>query len=252
MRSPTHRPEPRQGRAAALQREQNLRYLNGLRFEGRWEYLLNMPSGRNRWSLLPTGHDHPAPRDPHGLWWCIRRCVAVLLQQTWSASPLPLQLPPNPGARELLEILDVLLPGWKMLRHIHAGSTPLRCAQAVERGGSALMKLEFDGNGEPEPRVAWAWVVGSAWPPQSAFQTPLPSPPAERPAPPGAPATARLLVVLPPGWTRPMPGHYAARIAVDALGNCSLEHVDGSRSACNWLGTVVLKRSSGSGTEPAT
>jgi hypothetical protein len=275
--------------AVSPARAPNLRYLCGLRFEGRWEYLLKTPSGRQRWTLLSTGHDHPGPRDPHGLWWCVRRCVAVLRQQTWGASHLPLQLPPDPEAREMVEILDVLLPGWKLLRHVHAGSSPMRCAQALNRGGGALLTLEFDGNDEPGPRVAWAWVVGVEMPPSMFAQdlappvrhsprrtrrraapqdreaqspapsssqtaapllTPSPSPsafPPQLPTPPQSaqaysiPPISRLLVVLPPDWTPPMPGNYAARIAVDARGNCSLEQLDGTRSACRWRGTVVLE-----------
>lgn len=216
------------------------RFICGLRFDGHWQYKRRSEAGPSSWTELPMASDPVGPADPYGVWWCVRRCAVVLEQRSWLFLQLPVHLPPLPGAQELGQILDVLLPDWDVQADAQCVHTPLCCAHAVEQGGSALLMLESPVCGGPKPGIFWAWVVGyeSGLPlpcnDDSVASAAVPSPDAQAMAPPAA------LLALPFGSTLPWSSGYATRIHVQADGSCHLQSADGPWQPCHWLGTVTL------------
>lgn len=117
----------------------------GLRFDALWKYAIRTPAGRARWARLPLGQAECVVSDPHGAWWCARRCAAVLRREAWQSVNLPPGLPLQPESGKVALALNALVPRCQVVLNDSAAQAPLRpCTDALLAGGSALLQLQSD------------------------------------------------------------------------------------------------------------
>jgi hypothetical protein len=210
-------------------------FLPGLRFDTLWRYQTLTPSGSLRWAVLPLGHLEHHDVDPHGAWWCARRCAAVLGQHPWQSIRLPQAMPPHPCASEVGRVLGYQLPGWQVQHNEYMAQDPVpSCAQALNQGGSALlqMQLQSQGPGALARRIFWTWIVGVEW--QQTFRR------AWMASDLHAPAQPRCLLAVPFGLSMPWSSGYTARVQVNEEGHCQLDAIDGQWRESLCLATVTL------------
>ncbi|MCX7507642.1 hypothetical protein OSS46_19755 [Delftia tsuruhatensis] len=214
-------------------------FMSGLRFDTQWRYAVCTPSRRTRWATLPAVPDAQCLPDPLGAWWCARRCAAVLRQRAWLQVQLPLQLTPQPGPQELAQVLALLLPGWRAQLENFPALAPLRCAQAMQRGGSAMLLLEMPGHRFRDPAVFWMWVIGMERSPQRL--RPAKNPKGLQPSPPAQPLPEALLA-MPARRSKPGASRHVTRIQMDATGRCISDDAAWPLDGCRWLACITLER----------
>lgn len=206
---------------SALHLEQ--RYLQGLRFAGTWEYPVALPSGRRRWQTLPLLEASPARTadpDPQGAWWCIRRCAAVMGQQSWRLLRTAKQCSPQPEAAQVVQALQELLPNCL----VHAPSFPselpmAHIARLLHHGGCALLQLGFMPRIGNTATVYWAWVVG--------VETCRVVAPSEDQI--ITTETLQALLVVGQRWSAPWGSGFGAKLQRGNIERCMLCSVDGQR-----------------------
>ena len=214
-------------------------FMPGLRFDTQWRYEVGTQTRKTRWATLPTVPDAQCLPDPLGAWWCARRCAAVLRQRAWLQVQLPLQLTPQPGPQELAQVLALLLPGWKAQLENFPALAPLRCAQAMQRGGSAMLLLEMPGHRFRHPALFWTWVIGME-------RSPLRLRSAKNltrlePHPPAQPLPETLLA-MPARRSRPGANRHVTRIQMDATGRCISDDAAWPLDGCRWLACITLEQ----------
>lgn len=221
----------------------------GLRFDTFWKYQTLTPSGSTHWAHLPLSTGTRDDLDPHGAWWCSRRCAAVLLRRPWQAMRMPYGLPAQPGAAEVVQALGELLPGWQVAQPAYAAQAPVKpCAQALDQGGSALLLLQSAPRGGQVQRTYWAWVVGvelqekrpRADPACRAMALPACRKPAGPPLAAGMRPYSRALLAVPFGWPMPMSAGYTARVCMQGPGRCHVDGILGQRSESRCLAAIAV------------
>lgn len=235
----------------------------GLRFDTFWKYQTLTPSGNTHWTHLPLSTGTRDDLDPHGAWWCSRRCAAVLLRRSWQATRMPYGLPVQPGAADVEQVLGALLPGWQVAQPAHAAQAPVTpCTRALHQGGCAMLLLQSTpqaGQVTQTQRTYWAWVVGVEL--QQSRQRTAPATPAagraasgEATGPPlaaGLRPHSRALLAVPFGWAKPWSAGYTARIRMHGPGQCHVDGIYGQRHECRCLSAITLAPSPGSQGDPA-
>lgn len=139
------------------------RYMEGLRFDGVWEYPVQTSTGQWRWkALLPEAASEKAARDdPQGVWWCVRQCAAVMAQQARSAAKLPRGRAPRPEAEQVAHALQALLPDCEIQTEEAFTDNSLDdLATVLEERGGVLLRLESEARACGSTSVRWAWMVG--------------------------------------------------------------------------------------------
>jgi len=194
------------------------RFLHGLRFDGLWQYPVQLASGHLSWRELPL---EPVSRrqapmgDPEGIWSCVRRCVAALRRATWKSVHLPHHLPPRPDSEGVAQVLLSMLPGWAVQQPQDEPASMVSVCHALERGGCALLRMRLLS--AYQPAVCWAWVVGAEMQKH----------------------VCALLVVGPqlaPCWVC----GYGARVTVGARGVCHVRCTDGRHLRCDGMEVLIL------------
>lgn len=224
-------------------------FIPGLRFEDTLTYQTCTQAGQTDWEQLPLDPATPEEYAGHGIWWCARRCAAVLLRQPWQAVPLlphlPAGLPQVPELDDVTRVLERLLPRWPVVCHA-AGivrNPVAACAPALLDGGSALLLLQSKEIDNRPPHLFWAWVVGlemrcrraggsftgaKAW---------ASSRDVERA---DGPQQVQALLTVPFGWPMPWSCGYAARVQASRDGMCDVGGISGRWHMGHCLAAVAL------------
>lgn len=139
------------------------RYMEGLRFDGIWEYPVQTVAGQWRWKALPLS-DAPSGsatlRDPQGAWWCVRQCAAVTAQARPAAKLLKGRAL-CPEAGQVAHVLQTLLPSCEVQAEESIISRSIDdLATVLEGGGCALLRLDGDAGSDGSSAVRWIWLVG--------------------------------------------------------------------------------------------
>lgn len=224
------------------------RFIPGLRFEDTLSYQIWTRAGQTGWDSLPLDPETPEEYACQGMWWCARRCAAVLLRQPWQAVQLRPHLPPRPppvlDADCLAQVLQSLMPRWPVVCHAGAVQNPvMACAPAVLEGGSALLLLQSQEVDSRAPHLFWAWVVGletrrrragggligaGAWTAaQGTGQA-------------DGPEEVQALLTMPFGWPMPWSCGYAARVQMNRDQLCDVGGVSGRWHMCRCLAAIAL------------
>lgn len=206
----------------------------GLRFAARWKYAARAPSDRACWSRLPLGQPDAGRVDPHGAWWCVRRCAAVLRREVWQSVDLPPGMPLRPGPEDVAMALHALMPRWQVQLSAGAGHSPLQsCTRALLAGGGAVLQLQSEALNRRPQSTFWAWVIGVEM-----HQRMLPAP--VKPWPSCRAPRPVALLAIPFGWSMPWACGYAARVQVNRDGHCDVDGIDGQWRECRCLAAITL------------
>lgn len=208
----------------------------GLHFAARWKYAARAPSGRACWSRLPLGQPDAGRADPHGAWWCVRRCAAVLRREMWQSVDLPPGMPLRPGPEDVALALHALMPRWQVQLSAGAGAghSPLQsCTRALLAGGGAVLQLQSEALHRCPQSTFWAWVIGVEM-----HQRMLPAP--VKPWPSCRAPRPVALLAIPFGWSMPWACGYAARVQVNRDGHCDVDGIDGQWRECRCLAAITL------------
>ncbi|GAB2458596.1 hypothetical protein GCM10027082_06490 [Comamonas humi] len=140
------------------------RYMEGLRFNGVWEYPVQTSAGQWRWKALPlldASSSSAAHLDPQGAWWCVRQCAAVMAQAR-PAAKLPKGRASCPETGQVAHALQTLLPGCEVQAEEPVTSQSIDdLATVLEGRGCALLRLEGDARSDGSSSVRWVWLVGT-------------------------------------------------------------------------------------------
>lgn len=206
----------------------------GLRFDARWKYAARTASGRAYWSRLPLAQPDAGNHDPHGAWWCVRRCAAVLQREMWQSVDLPAGMPLRPDPEDVALALGALMPRWQVMLDTSGEQRLLQhCTQALLAGGGAVLQLQSEALHRRPQSTFWAWAVGVEMH-QKMLHTPV-APWSTRRAPrPGA------LLTIPFGWSMPWACGYAARLQMNRSGRCDVDGIDGQWRECRCLAAVTV------------
>ncbi|QIL80834.1 hypothetical protein G7047_13655 [Diaphorobacter sp. HDW4A] len=212
------------------------RYMQGIRFDGVWEYQVVAASGRKRWQSLPPDSEHAQRTDSEdhleSLAWCLRRCTAVMTKRPMGSIAVQLQL-----AEQAINsvVWEALFPACE-IRHSNAiVKASMNClARVLERGGCALLKLALHRaqRRDSEPAGCWVWVVGVE-------VQKLPEPEDRHWI--ISDEMVRAALVVSHSWAAPWGSGFGARVSWDAVGRCILCSVDGERLQGRCADIVVIE-----------
>lgn len=205
------------------------RFIPGLRFEDTLAYQTCTPAGQTGWDNLPLEPQTPEDYAGQGVWWCVRRCAAVLLRKPWQSVQLRPHLPPrpppvlDPGC--VAEVMQSLLPYWPVACLAGTVHNPVTaCAPALLEGGSALLLMQPREPSLPVPLLFWTWVVG--------LET-------QRRRVAG-PQEAQALLTMPFGGPVPWSCGYTARVQMNKEGLCDVGSVSGQWHMGRCLAAITL------------
>ncbi|GAB2476927.1 hypothetical protein GCM10027082_30350 [Comamonas humi] len=187
------------------------RYMDGLRFDGIWEYAVQTAAGPWHWKALPL-LDAPSSsathRDPQGAWWCVSQCATIMAQARLAAK-LPKERASRPDPLEVEHVLQALLPGCEVQAEqpvtIHS-ITDL--ATVLEGRGCALLRLEGEASTGHTSSTRWVWMIGIE------MQC-------------GAEGKVSALLVVGPRWPAPWGSGFGAKLRPWKGGRWKLCSVDG-------------------------
>lgn len=205
------------------------RFIPGLRFEDTLTYQTCTQTGQTNWDNLPLDPETPEDYASQGVWWCARRCAAVLLRKPWHAVQLRPHLPPRPppvlDVDCVARVLQSLLPRWPVVSLASAVQNPVAaCAPALLDGGSALLLMHPQ---EPDARMSllyWAWVVGVETQRRRVAGT----------------EEVQALLTMPFGWPIPWSCGYAARVQMNKEGLCDVGSIGGQWHTSRCLAAIAL------------
>lgn len=224
------------------------RFIPGLRFEGSLAYQTCTQAGQTGWDCLPLEPEDPEDYAGQGVWWCARRCAAVLLRQPWRSMRLPPHLPARQpwglDVDEVARVLQCLMPCWPVVCHAGAVDNPVTaCAPALLDGGSALLLMQSQESGGRSPHRFWAWVMGletrrdraggrgGCAPPWACWRDAGQA---------DGPEQIQALLTLPFGWSMPWSCGYGARVQMNSQGLCDVGGICGQRHLARCLAAIAL------------
>ena len=237
-------------------------YMDGLRFDGVWMYLVKGRAGAWSWKALPLPE---APLawvrlgDPQGAWWCARQCAAVMSPSAVPPRSLVITPMPPPEPATLAQALQAFLPDCSVqmgecgdtanqpidiaanIDANVAADIAADMAQVLQAGGCALLRLErLDRKvkcNDSSPNVRWAWMVGmEAWHQARA----------DRPMQGSTNSTATVstvhaLLVVGPHWPAPWGSGFGAKLRPQVDGSWRLASTDGEVMHCRVTACIVVK-----------
>ena len=203
------------------------RYVDGLRFDGVWEYQVLTSSGRIRWKALPL-LEAPSTAaqllDAQGAWWCVQRCAAFMSQRVRLTVKLSKGHTPCPQDTEVAQALKALLPDCEVqIGDSILGHSVEHLAAVLEERGSALLRLERSTSSDSLSCVCWLWVVGIE-------------------AQYGVKGQIRALLVVGPRWPAPWGSGFGAKVFPYGDGYWRLSSVDGEVMHARVTACIAAKR----------